>query len=262
MSLVAINDTTKIYYELYGKGHPVIFIAGYACDNTVWNLVSKNLIDNFTVITLDNLGVGQTIDSGESFTLENIADNIVTFIDYFQLHRPHIIGQSMGGCIAQIIAKKYADKINKLILLNTVTKFNKSSIIMMEARLNLRREKISTEILFNIGLPWSFSGSYLENPENIEAHKIRLSSNKFPQSTENQSRQLQALKIFDSNSWAHEITNPTLIIASENDLITPVQDVTALKNKIKKAQFSIISGGHASILENHYEVTKLIRSFL
>ena len=59
---------------------------------------------SFHFLIFDNRGVGQTKDAGFSFNLETMAEDTLALIQKLGLKRPHILGQSMGGAIAQILA--------------------------------------------------------------------------------------------------------------------------------------------------------------
>ena len=48
------------YYEVHGKGEPLLLIAGYSCRTTHWSEVLNELSEGYEVILFDNRGVGQT----------------------------------------------------------------------------------------------------------------------------------------------------------------------------------------------------------
>ena len=170
MPTININGV-DIYYELHGQGDPLVLIAGYTCDHTFWNAMLDELAGKFRVLIFDNRGIGQTKDNGASFTLEMMAEDIVALIQQLGFLNPHILGQSMGGAIAQMIAKKYSDKINKLIILNSAAKFNTRTVKALESLLNLRKKDVSIDLLIEASMPWFFSSEYLTKSENISAFK-------------------------------------------------------------------------------------------
>src|SRR3990167_222636 len=208
MATININGV-DIYYELHGQGNPLVLIAGYACDHTCWNAVLDELAKKFQVLIFDNRGIGQTKDNGATFTLETIAEDTMALVCQLGLIHPHILGQSMGGTIAQIIAKKYSAKINKLIILNSTAKFNTRTVKALESLLNLRKEDVSFDILIEASMPWFFSIDYLAQPENISTFKAILRNNPYPQSIQDQEHQFRTILSFDSREWIHEIKAQT-----------------------------------------------------
>ncbi|HAT8179280.1 TPA: alpha/beta fold hydrolase [Legionella pneumophila] len=261
MATVKINGV-DIYYELYGQGKPLVLIAGYCCDHTFWNAMLPELSEEFQVLIFDNRGIGQTKDNGELFTLEAQADDIMAFLDQLGFRYPSILGQSMGGTIAQLIAKNYGKKIDKLIILNSVAKFNTRANRAMESLLNLRKENISFDLLIEAGIPWFFSSEYLAEPKNIATFKENLKNNPYPQSIQDQERQFRTIPPFDSRGWLHEIEVPTLVIAAEEDILTLPAESQQLAKGIPKAQYIKIPGGHSSPLEQPTIVNQAILKFL
>ena len=261
MATIQINNV-EIYYEQHGHGEPLILIAGYACDHLFWSAILDHLKPYFQVFIFDNRAVGQTKDDGRSFTLEVMADDTIALIEKLGVARPHILGQSMGGAIAQIVARKYAKKLNKLIIMNSSAKFNTRTLLAIENLLTLRKENISLDHLINASLPWFFSSHFLDDKEKIARFKEALQNNPHPQSIQNQERQFKALLEFNSRNWLHEINIPTHIIAAEDDIVDLVSESHQLITGIKNATLSIVPGGHSSPIEQPEKVYKLIVDFL
>ena len=220
------------------------------------------LAKKFQVLIFDNRGIGQTKDNGATFTLETIAEDTMALVCQLGLIHPHILGQSMGGAIAQIIAKKYSDKINKLIILNSVAIFNTRTVKAIESLLNLRKENISLDLLIETSMPWFFSMDYLAKPENIASFKEIIKSNPYIQSIQDQERQFRTIPPFDSRNWIDGIKTNTLVIAAEEDIVALPTESQQLAKIIPNAQFITIPGGHSSPLEQPKEVNKTILKFL
>jgi pimeloyl-ACP methyl ester carboxylesterase len=251
-----------IYYEIHGEGKPLVMVAGYTCDHTFWNPMLNSLTKHFQTLIFDNRAIGQTKDTNDSFTLETMAEDTMALIQYLHLVQPVIIGQSMGGAIAQIIAHKFSEQISKLVIMNSTTKFNMRTLKAIESLLNLRKNNLSFDLLVETGMPWFFSSDYLAKSGNIGAFKENLQNNPYPQSLEDQERQFKALQSFDSQSWLSEINNPTQIIAAEDDIIATVSESQRLAKDIKGAKLRIIPGGHSSSLEQAESLNQIISNFL
>lgn len=261
MAIININDV-DIYYELHGQGKPLVLIAGYCCDHTFWSDMLDELAREFQVLIFDNRGIGQTKDNGIAFTLETNADDIIAFLEQLGFEHPHILGQSMGGAIAQIIAKKHPEKMDKLIILNSVAKFGTRANRAMESLLNLRKENIPLDLLIDAGMTWVFSSEYLEEPQNVSTFKESLKNNPYPQSLQDQERQFRTIPTFDSREWLYEIKAATLVIAAEEDILTLPTESRQLAKGIPNARFITVPGGHASPLEQPSKVNEVILEFL
>lgn len=252
----------NIYYELHGLGEPLVLIAGYSCDHTFWTAMLDELAKRFQVLIFDNRGIGRTKDNGEKFTIDIMAEDTISLINYLGLKQPHIVGQSMGGAISQTIARKFSEQINKLVILNSMPKINLASLMLLEAMLNLCKENIPFERIIDVSLPWFYSSHFFANPKNVATLKKVILTNPYPQSIVDLERQYHALKKFDSTEWLHEIKSPTHVITSENDLVALPSEGISLQQKIPGATLSTIPGGHSSPVENPRQVTQEILKFL
>jgi 3-oxoadipate enol-lactonase len=259
---VAKFDDIEIYYETQGRGEPLILIAGYGWDHTFWDGMVKSLAKKFKVIVFDNRGVGQTKDSGKPFTIDTMTDDVKRLTEVLELTQFHVCGQSMGGAIAETLAMKHPKEVKKLILLNTVTKFNLVTQYALNNLIELQKINVPINYIIDTVLPWMFCNDFLAVPGHIEMLKQNLLNNPHPQSLEDQSRQFTAIRLFDAKKWVQRIKAFTLVVGGENDLIAPLAENHALARAINNAVFKTISGGHSSPLEQPDNLVEIILSFL
>lgn len=260
MPFAQINDA-KLYYELHGQGEPLILIAGYSCDHLFWELMLEGLKPYFQVLLFDNRGSGQSSEFG-SLSLETMAADTMALADHLGLVKPNILGQSMGGAIAQLIAREEPKKINNLILLNSFTRLDQRALSAISSLLNLRKQGVSLDLLIDASLPWFFSCDFLADQQNVLQTKEAMKNNPYLQSVDHQELQYNALLSFDSRKWLHNISVPTLVIAAQEDLIAPVSESLQLSSIISGAALQLVAGGHSSTIEQATEVNRLILNFL
>lgn len=252
----------NIYYEIHGQGEPLVLIAGYTCDHLFWSAMLDELASQFQVLIFDNRAVGQTKDDGKAFSLEDMAEDTMALVEQLGFERPHILGQSMGGAIAQIVARKYPDKIGKLIILNSTGQFNQRSFHALECLINLQKKEVELDLVIETAMPWFFSSAYLLSRGNILAFKEAITSNPYPQSIVDQERQCNNLALFNSKAWQHEIKADALVIAAEDDIVVLPVESQDLAQGMQQAKFVLIPGGHSSPLEEHQRVNKAIFNHL
>src|SRR5271168_3691519 len=110
-----------IYYETSGdpSGQPLVLIAGATAQLIWWREeVVQRLVDRgFYVIRSDNRDVGLSAkmggpgEAGEAYTIEAMADDIFRVLDALELSSAHIVGQSLGGAIAQVMATTRPERV-------------------------------------------------------------------------------------------------------------------------------------------------------
>ncbi|RUR12624.1 alpha/beta fold hydrolase [Legionella sp. km772] len=261
MASLMINGA-NFYYELHGKGKPLVLISGYTCDHSVWNLMLDQLAKKFQVLIFDNRAVGQTTDDKRPFSLEMMAEDTIQLIQKLGLEKPHILGQSMGGVIAQLLARTYSAQLDKLIILNSVAKFNARSNFICKAFLTARKNGVDIASLIDLSLPCFFGTGFLENKEQCAEFKKNLLAYPFAQTVFDQERQLMNLAAFDSSPWLQELNIPTLVISAIEDIITLPEESKRLAEGINNAQFASIDGGHSSPIEASAQVNQHLMEFL
>ena len=262
MAFIEIN-ATRYYYELHGKGtQPLILIAGYTGDHTVYYPVLDMLAPHFNILVFDNRGIGQTTDDGSVLSAEKMADDIMAMANKLNLHKPHIVGQSMGGTIAQAIASQYADQIGKLVLLTTSAKWRSAMLQALSSLIDLRKANLPFDLQFNAIVPWVFGEAFLSNKDCLEACKQLLLNDPHPQSLENQLRQYGVLTTFDGRKALSKISAPTLIIYGVQDLITLPNESAYLQQHIKHASLLALDCAHVITAEVPEPLGKALLEFL
>jgi len=133
------SDFASFEAEVKGQKHTqsIILIPGLMSDASVYDTLSTHLSQHFEVHLISVKGFAST-PAGEDFSLANLVQDIVSYIDHNKLKQPHIIGHSMGGLTGFILASKHQDKIGKLVSIDGLpfigpifTRTNATTVDMM-----------------------------------------------------------------------------------------------------------------------------------
>lgn len=261
MPKIKINDA-EFYYELHGKGIPLILISGYNCDHLCWEPVLKELSEHFQVLIFDNRGSGQTTDSGLPLTIGLMADDVNALMDKLNMTKAHIVGQSMGGTIAQVFAIRYPEKINKLGLLTTTAKWRLAMLGGFHSLLLMRELDCNFDLIFKASMPWIAGQSFLQNEQAILQFKNTILDNPYPQSLKDQQRQYKLLEEFDATNQVKNIQAHTMILWGNEDLLTLPDESRYLAEHIPNAELAELACGHLAILEQTQVLTERLIQFL
>ena len=74
MPKVQVNGI-ELYVETHGDGEPLLLIAGFACDHTMWSDVVGALAGHYRVIVFDNRGVGRSASPDSPYTIRMMASD-------------------------------------------------------------------------------------------------------------------------------------------------------------------------------------------
>jgi len=255
-------DSVSYYYELSGKEKPLIFIPGYGANHTAWRYVYPAFTDRHQVIIFDNPASGRTIDQEGPLTAESMADGVAGLIDALELREPHIVGHSMGGSIAQLLSIKYPDKIDRLIIANSCSRWNSRVLMAMQGLIDAIKCGASLYCQLEISLPWLCGEKVLADPDRAAALREMILANPTPPSLEELERQYQVLSEFDSSDSIGQIKAPTLVIISDDDILARPAESEELAGKISGARIARLPGGHMSEYEEPEKLTAAIRHFL
>jgi pimeloyl-ACP methyl ester carboxylesterase len=114
---VALSHGRTHYLEA-GEGPPVILLhgAGFPSGADSWLANIPGLSTRFRVLAPDCLGwgAGDQLDLGYSFAY--LVDHVREFQDALDLERSHVVGHSMGGWIASLLAYESPDRVDRLVL--------------------------------------------------------------------------------------------------------------------------------------------------
>ena len=261
MPTIKINNA-RFYYELHGSGEPLILIAGYTCDHSFWSPILKGLSKYFRVLIFDNRGVGQTTDKAKSLSAQLMARDVMSLAKKLKLEKPHIIGQSMGGTIAQRVASLYPRKIGKLVLLNTTTKWREAMLVGRKSALQMLKNNCDFDLIYAETIGWIFGESFLKDKKKIAAFKKMLLDNPYPQSIKNLTRQFNVLEKFNGEPHLKAIKAQTLIGYSTQDLLALPQESKNLANKISRSKLVEFDCGHVIMFEKPQQLIQTLVKYL
>lgn len=261
MPKIKVNDV-DFYYELHGEGQPLVLISGYTGDHTQWTYHIDRLSKKFQILTFDNQGVGQTTDDGNSFTVEDMADNTVALCKGLGFGAFSVAGQSMGGSIAQMIAIRHPEAVDKLVLSCTSPKWNEVTIYVFETSFKLIESNTPIQLIYEVITPWCCGCEFLDDPEKMESRRKNIMENAYPPSVSDMHRQFEALKHFDSTSQLGKIQAPTLVISALEDLFASKRNTKTLLGEIANAKNVELDCGHSSPIEKPDEWLRCLVEFL
>jgi pimeloyl-ACP methyl ester carboxylesterase len=111
----------KMYYEVHGKGEPVVLLHGsFMTITNNWQDMIAGLSKTRQVIAVEMQGHGRTADIKRDFSYENLADDIAAMLDYLKIEKADLIGYSMGGGVAMQVAIRHPEKVRKVVSISAV----------------------------------------------------------------------------------------------------------------------------------------------
>ena len=266
MSYVTVADGTRIHYQATGRpgAPPVLMIQGLGADLHGWDMQRLALAPLYKIIAPDNRGVGRSDRPTRQFTLEDMADDAIAVLDAEGIEKAHVVGASMGGAVAQIIAVKYPHRTRSLTLACT-------SGTNPEWRRELLNKWSYLATTKGMGALGREAARWVIGPRSFRRLWPALGwLGPFALGRPGTDFQAQVNAILMSDQQlevladgVRDIRVPTLIIVGNQDILTPRGDSELLAEKIPTAELVVISGAaHGFMVEHASTFNKELIGFL
>jgi proline-specific peptidase len=265
----------KICYDIHGAGEPLILIHGFTSKKETFVAQIPELPKYFRVIRIDNRGSGKSEKPNEPYTMDMFVDDVRGLMDYLEIESSNILGYSLGGMIAQSFALKYPERLNKLILLNTMSQIHVKEEALegyVQNRIKNYEEKLTDpEKAFFNSAPLAYSYKFINilkadlkrkfhNAYSVE--DLIKESTIDPATPQDIRNQVKSFLQFDVHDQLKKINNPTLIIGGKFDKQTPKRWSIKIHEQIPNSKLLILEAGHSANKEKAPEVNRAIIDFL
>jgi pimeloyl-ACP methyl ester carboxylesterase len=242
-----VINGVDLYYEIHGKGMPLLLVAGLASDSQSWQPIIEELSRHCLVIAPDNRGAGRTRPQETGISIRQIADDCMALAGYLGLSSVNLLGHSMGGFVAQDLAIRHPDSIDKLILAGTSASNSKRNDSLFFDWASCLESGMDAELWFRTIFYWLFSERFFENEAAVNDAVRYAIEYPYPQSTIAFRKQVEVIADFDCTERLSGVTVKTLVISGKEDLLFPPEACARLARAIPGAAFSVIENAAHSI---------------
>lgn len=240
-----------------GAGEPaLVFLHYYGGSSRTWSGVISRLADQVRCIATDHRGYGESDAPMEGYRIKDLADDAQAVIEALKLKRFILVGHSMGGKTAQLLASRRPQGLQGLVLVGPSPA--SANDVGEEGRNNIMHAYDTVEstvftrdnILTARPLPETLKAQVVEDSMRSAAHARVAWPN--------------IALLEDYSAEVGKINVPTLVISGSLDKVDPLDDVREkVVSRISNAQLKVLEGvGHLSPLEAPTELAAAIGAFL
>lgn len=213
---------TKLYYEEYGKGTPLLLLHGGLGSITDFKKCIPNLSKKYKVIAFDAPGLGRSEFADSIMTYKLMADYYSQAIDILKLDSTYVIGWSDGGNAALLLAKMRPDKIKKIAVSGATYKLEGTTKESLE-----QIKKFSDTVWVSKELkPW------------IKQYKEKSPTGNWKRYI-TEAKKMWFEEIYFEKSILYELNIPTLLVYGDRDMYSTELGLE-LHKAIKKSQLCIL----------------------
>ena len=255
-----INDVDLAYSD-EGQGPPVIFLHAFPLNRTTWAPQVAGLSDRYRVVTIDLRGHGESDAPMWRYTLDQFAEDVNGLLEHLDIARATFVGLSMGGYILFALYRKYPALFQALVLADTRatadTPDAKAARFSM-AQVAYRR---GASAIAELMLPKLLSPAACEHRADLRDHLRTIITGNQVSGIVGDLMAMEERP--DSTPLLSTISVPTLVIAGEEDLASPPEEVKSMADRIPGSTFvRIPQAGHLSNMENPAAFNEALLSFL
>lgn len=241
----------------------IVLLHGFPHDRALWQEQLASHADSLPgtrLLVPDLPGFGGSTPLADA-DMDGYADVVAAMLDEAGIERVVIAGLSMGGYVAFAFWRRYAVRVQALILLDT-----KATADTDAARAK-RRELITTVEADGVGaivpalLTQQLGATTRSGPPALVSH-VEMMLRRSPASGVIAAAHA-LMQRPDSTPTLDTITVPTLVLVGEEDTVTPLSDAIAVQSGIRGSRLVTVPGaGHLSPLEQPAIVNAAIAEFL
>ena len=106
----------QLYYETYGQGAPLLLLHINGGSIDVFSHQIPYFAQHYRVIAVDSRAHGKSVDTRDSLTFEQMADDFNSLLDSLHISSCYVLGWSDGGISGLVLAMRHPEKVKKLVV--------------------------------------------------------------------------------------------------------------------------------------------------
>jgi pimeloyl-ACP methyl ester carboxylesterase len=229
----------------------------------MWVEQIKTLGSTYRVIAPDLRGHGESVAPKGTYTMDEMADDVIELLDHLGAEGPVVLGGlSMGGYVALSLVLRHPKRVAGLMLIDTRAAADtaETARVREESARQVLRDGNGRAIIETM-VPRLFCNTTLEKQPHRVGAMLALMEKTSAQGISGALRGMAARP--DRRGELAQIKVPTLVMVGEDDIISPVAEARELAAAIPGARLEVIrAAGHLAPYENPAAANRVIVAFI
>ena len=250
----------RLFVREAGEGEPLLLINGLGGNVQMWDIAQSRLAEGRRTIAFDAPGTGRSRVSPVPLPMPVLALVIGRMLDELGYGRVDVAGYSLGGAIAQQLARTLPERVRRLALCGTACGWGMAppepeplALITSPLRYFSKRVYRATNHIID-------GGERFKDPALRERQaNARRSA---PPNPIGYWQQLLQGSTWSSLHWASTIEAPTLVLSGEADRLVPAANGVLLAREIPNSRLHTLPGeGHLMLFDPETAALPLLEDF-
>jgi 3-oxoadipate enol-lactonase len=222
---------------------PVVVLSNsLGATHAMWDAQADALSERFRLVRYDTRGHGRSPAPPGPYTIDDLADDVVSLLDRLDVERAHFVGLSLGGMTGLRLAARNPDRVDRLVVLCTGAHLAPSSAWVDRAA--TVRAHGSGAVAESVVARW-FTPDYLAANPSVRQVCVEMVSGTPP---EGYAGCCEAIAAMDLRGDLPSIVAPTLAIAGADDPATPPLHLAEIAGSVKDGRLLVVP--HSAHLAN------------
>lgn len=244
-----------LHHERAGVGPPLLYIGGTGGDlRSKPNVFDGPLVERFEVLAYDQRGQGRSDKPDELYSMAQYADDAAGLVDLVGWSSAHVMGVSFGGMVAQELAVRHPERVDRLVLACTSSGgAGGASYPLHELEALPPDERFAAHLaLSDVRRDAAWQAAHPDQVAQLRAFADAQAAvgADDPDLAVGRRRQLEARSTHDTTARLGQISSPTFVCAGREDGIAPPSNSEVLVEQIPDAHLQVFEGGHLFLLQD------------
>lgn len=237
-SRVRFGDTS-LYVREIGSGQPLLLINGLGAHTAMWSTLERCLT-GIRILEFDLPGAGQSDVPWRPMSIRRLARLAGAVLDHFGVDRADVLGYSMGGVVAQQFAADAPQRIRRLVLAATTPGVGalQGDLGAFFQIMTPARYRSSRAYVRSIG---TLTGGRARHDKAWIEEQGVLRRQHTP-TWRGYLGQLASMSRWSGLPLLPHLRPPTLVLAGDDDPLTPVANAMMIARLIPKARLVVLAG--------------------
>jgi poly(3-hydroxyoctanoate) depolymerase len=243
-----------------GEGPPLLLVNGIGAPLEMWEPLVRELPGR-ELIAFDMPGCGLSDTPLLPLRMRNLAGLIDELMHVLGRSRVDVLGYSHGGLVAQELAHRHPERVERLVLCATSPGIPSVPPNPVITWLMLTPARYSNRTAAEWIVPRIAGGRTSRDPEALRMNLHRRLAH--APGTRSYAYQLLATMGWSSHPWLRRLRQPTLVLHGDDDPLVPVVNARYMARAIPGATLHVMPGaGHLMLLDEPVGAARQIEAFL
>jgi len=256
---VTASDGARVYYEACGSGPAIVLVHGLGGNHAVWFQQVAHFAADHTVVTMSQRGFAPSGGDRNHYDVELLVRDLTGVMDAAGVPRAVVVGQSMGGWTALEFALRSPERVEALVLADTIGGIHDEEIATQLRAVAASAAKLRSQPP-PLGVHPALSASFSKRRPDLAYLYQTLTTFGAP-APDTIVKQLFAARI--GADRLRELHVPTLFVVGSEDRLFPPPMIRKAASYIAGSEVTVIAdAGHSPYFEQPAAWNAELASFL